>query len=231
MSRTPADDPRYRRVRQQLIAALLDLAATRPAETITVAELATAAGVSRATFYAHGASPAALLAETLVAELRPRLDALAEQMSHAGADYVGLWRQIYQGLLEHVRDHRAVYEVITSQESTVSGALTNYFEEASSRYVHAMTALLTGPPVPPLWTAMAISQQAHSMVAVIHAWIVTGMTDPPEDVVEVYLTLAPPWQLARPDADGSITLRRSRSATGRRKALPAAPERAGPEPD
>lgn len=224
MSRNPAEDPRYQRVRRQLIATLLQLAGERPAETITVAELASSASVSRATFYAHGSSPAALLAATLIGELRPRLDALAEQMSHPGADYVGLWRRIYRELLQHVLDHRAVYEVITSRDSTVSSALTNYFEEASSRYLHAITGLLTGPPVSPLWTAMAISQQAHSMVAVIHAWIATGMTDPPEQVVDVYLTLAPPWQLARPNPDGSITLRRTRSAARRVAALPAGPE-------
>ncbi len=224
MSRTPSDDPRYRRVRAQLVSALLALASTRPAETISVAELAADAGVSRATFYAHSTSPAALLAETLIDELRPRLDALAEQMSQPSADYIGLWRRIYQGLLEHVRDHRGVYEVMTSRESTVSSALTTYFEEASSRYVHAITGLLAGPPVAPLWVAMAIAQQAHSMVAVIHAWLVTGMTDPPERVVDVYMTLAPPWQLARAGADGTITLRRSRSTAAQRPALQRGPD-------
>ncbi len=39
--------------------------------------------------------------------------------------------------------------------------------------------------------AMAISQQAHNMIAVIRAWIVTGMAESPEQVVDVYLTLAP----------------------------------------
>ncbi len=222
MTRTPADDPRYQRVRQQLVTALLELAGARPAESITVAELAAAAGVSRATFYAHGTSPAALLADTLIAELRPRLDALAEQMDHPGADYAGLWRRIYQEVLEHVLDHRAIYEVLTARQSAVSSALTRYFEEAAGRYVHAIARVMTGPPAPPLWTAMAISVQAHTMIAVIHAWITTGMTAAPEEVVDSYLTLAPPWQLARPDADGTITLRRSRAASHRRPELPAA---------
>jgi AcrR family transcriptional regulator len=203
-------------VRQQLVDALLELAGSRPAESISVAELTAAADVSRASFYGHSSSPARLLADTLIAELRPSLDTLAEQMGRQDADYVELWRSIYVALLRHVRAHRAVYEVLTEHESSVSSALTSYFEEAASRYVHAVTARLAGPPVSELWTVMAVSQQAHNMIAVIRAWILTGLRDRPEDVVEVYLTLAPPWQLARPDADGTISLRRTRALEAHR---------------
>lgn len=216
MRRPTAHDPRYRRVRQLLVDALLELAGSRPAETITVAELTATAGVSRAAFYGHSTSPARLLADVLIDELRPRLDILAEQMGQDHADYVELWRAIYIALLQHVGSHHAVYEVLTAHESAVSSALTSYFEEAASRYVQAVTSRLAGPPVSELWTVMAVSQQAHNMIAVIHAWILTGMRDAPEDVVEVYLTLAPPWQLARPDADGRISLRRIRSLEAHR---------------
>lgn len=216
MRRPTAHDPRYRRVRQLLVAALLELAGTRPAETITVAELTASAGVSRAAFYGHASSPARLLAEVLIGELRPRLDTLAEQMGRDQADYVELWRSIYLALLEHVGRHAAVYTVLTAHESAVSSALTSYFEEAASRYVEAMNARLAGPPLGELWTVMAVSQQAHNMIAVIHAWILTGLRDSPEHVVEVYLTLAPPWQLARPDADGRVSLKRIRSLEAHR---------------
>lgn len=211
MARTSVEDPRYRRVQHVLINAVLDLAGRMPAESISVADLAAAAGVSRTTFYARAASPAALLSAHLIGELRPQLDTLAEQMSQPDADYVGLWRRIYLALLEHVAEHRAVYEVITAHESAVSAALTAYFEEAAQRYLDVVTARLEGPPASDLWVAMAVNQQAHTMIAVIHAWVGTGMVDPPEHVVDVYLTLAPPWQLARPDAAGRISLRRSRS--------------------
>lgn len=216
MSPNTSTDPRYQRVRRQLVDAVLLLSGQRPAESITVAELTSAAGVSRAVFYAHAGSPAALLADVLIAELRTGLDGLAEQMSHAGVDYVALWRRIYLTLLEHVREHRAVYEVLTLQESAVTSALVSYFEETARQYVSAITSLLAEPPAGELWAAMAINQQAHNMIAVIRSWIVTGLVDPPETVVDVYLTLAPPWQLARPDADGRISLRRTRSLDAHR---------------
>lgn len=197
------------------MAALLDLAGTRAAEDIKVSELTTAAGVSRATFYGHANSPAGLLADVLISELRPGLDAIAEQMTHPNSDYVQLWRRIYLTLLEHVREHAGVYRMLSSRESSVSSALTSYFEEAAGKYVHAIEKQLDGPPVTELWRAMAVTQQAHNMLSVIHAWIMTGMVDPPEAVVDTYLTLAPPWQLARADEDGMISLRRTRALGGR----------------
>lgn len=214
MARERADDPRYQRVRGRLVQALLELAANRPAESISVSELAAAAGVSRASFYAHASSPAGLLADLLIGELQVELDRFSEQMSHPGADYVDLWRQIYLVLLAQVRRYQAVYTIITAQESSVSSALTAYFEAAARPYIQALTAQLEGPPVSELWVAMALHQQAHNMMAVIRAWIVTGMADSPDTVVDTYLTLAPPWQLARPNEQGVISLRRVRSMRG-----------------
>ncbi len=208
-TRPRADDPRYQRVRGRLVEAIFELAGSRPAETVGVSELTSAAGVSRAAFYGHAASPAALLSDALIAELRPSLDVLAEQMSHPGVDYIGLWRQIYLTLLDHVRTHRAVYEVITARESAVSSALTTYFEEAATMYVMDIVDQIEGPPMTALWVVMAINQQAHNMLAVIRSWILTGLADPPETVVDTYLTLAPPWQLARPDDRGRISLHRA----------------------
>lgn len=223
------DDPRYRRVRIRLVAALLDLAGAKPAEDISVSELTVAAGVSRATFYGHANSPAGLLAEVLVSELRPELDAMAEQMAHPNSDYVLLWRRIYLTLLEHVREHGDVYRVLSSRESSVSSALTSYFEEAAGKYVHAIEKQLAGPPVTDLWKEMAVTQQAHNMLSVVHAWIRTGMVDPPETVVDTYLTLAPPWQLARADEDGVISLRRNRALGDRSARVAAASASVGQE--
>jgi AcrR family transcriptional regulator len=214
VARERADDPRYQRVRGRLVQALLELAASRPAESISVSELTAAAGVSRASFYAHASSPAGLLADLLIGELQVELDRFSEQMSHPGADYVNLWRQIYLVLLAQVRRYQAVYTIITAQESSVSSALTAYFEAAARPYIQALTAQLEGPPVSELWVSMALHQQAHNMMAVIRAWIVTGMTDSPDTVVDTYLTLAPPWQLARPNEQGVISLRRVRSMRG-----------------
>lgn len=211
VARETADDPRYQRVRLQLVEALLSLAAERPAESISVSELTSAAGVSRAAFYGHATSPASLLAEILIEELRPGFEAVAVRMQQPGADYIELWRQVYLNLLEHVAEHQGVYQVLTSRESAVSSALTSFFERTASVYVNAIEVQLVGFRDAELWRAMAITQQAHNMISVARAWIQTGMAASPNTVVDTYLTLAPPWQLARADADGRISLRRSRS--------------------
>jgi AcrR family transcriptional regulator len=87
-------DPRFRRVRERLIRVILDMAGSRPPESISVSELTTAAGVSRAVFYAHATSPAPLLADALIAEIEPSLQASLDQLALPNADYVALWRQI-----------------------------------------------------------------------------------------------------------------------------------------
>jgi hypothetical protein len=54
----------------------------------------------------------------------------------------------------------------------------------------------------------------------MRAWVTSSLADPPEEVVDTYLSLAPPWQLARADEHGTISLRRTRS----RNLLSWAPE-------
>lgn len=208
MARITENDPRYVRVRASLVAALLELAAEVPPEEIPVSQLAAVAGVSRTTFYSHAASPTQLLAETLVAELRPDLEVLAERMSESGADYLALWRKIYLVLLGHVERHRVIYETLLATNSLAMYSLLGYLEEVAGRYVDAVSEHFADGTVSRLWRTMAVQQQVHNILAMITAWLQTELEDPPEVVLQTYLTLAPPWQLARPDASGRITLRR-----------------------
>ncbi|MGC3954763.1 MAG: TetR/AcrR family transcriptional regulator [Propionicimonas sp.] len=208
MARITEEDPRYLRVRASLTAAILELATAVPPEEIPVSQLTAAAGVSRTTFYSHASSPAQLLAEALVAELRPGLDVLAERMSESGADYLGLWREIYLVLLGHVEHHRGIYETLLATNSFAMYSLLGYFEEVAGRYVDAVSEHFADGGVTRLWRIMAVQQQVHNIIAMITAWLQTQLADPPEVVLETYLTLAPPWQLARPDASGHISLRR-----------------------
>jgi AcrR family transcriptional regulator len=212
VARATEQDPRYQRVRAKLSDAMLALASVRPADEIAVSELTEAAGVARTTFYSHAESPARFLADVLLGDLRPALDELAVAMTRPGADYAGLWRAIYLALLQHVGRHADVYVRISADRSTVLRPLTEYFEAVAERYLDAMAPQFVGGPASELWRTMAVQQQAHNTVAVIVAWLRTGMSEPPEAVVDTYMTLAPPWQLARPDADGRIAMRPSRAA-------------------
>lgn len=198
-------------MRKLLVTALFDLASTRPAESISVAELTAAAGVSRAAFYGHAPSPAALLAAALIAEIDPSLRASLDGMCRLGADYVEGWRRIYLDLLSHTDERQAVYRVAMSHDSSVCSALTTHFEEVTEPCIRTIRSHFDGPQPTPLWTRIAVTQQAHNMISVMRAWVTSELVDPPEDVVDTYLSLAPPWQLARADEHGTISLRRSRS--------------------
>ncbi|MEZ5086887.1 MAG: TetR/AcrR family transcriptional regulator [Tessaracoccus sp.] len=208
MGRVTEEDPRYLRVRASLVSAVLELAADAPPENISVSQLTAAASVSRTTFYSHSSSPAELLADTLVAEVRPDLEVLAERMTEPGADYVGLWREIYLVLLGHVKRHRRIYEHLLNANSAALNSFLGYLEDLAGRYVDAVSERFTDGSVTELWRTMAVQQQVHNTVAMVTAWLQTKLADAPEVVLDTYLTLAPPWQLARPDESGHISLRR-----------------------
>lgn len=62
-------DPRFLRSQARLHAAILELAAEHRLDTITVTQLAQAAGVHRSTVYEHAESPEQLLRQAITAEL------------------------------------------------------------------------------------------------------------------------------------------------------------------
>ena len=129
--RRPEDDPRFQRVREQLVRAVVDLAAEKPAEQISVSELTARAGVARTTFYKHAESPAGLLANHLINQIRPKIEPLATLLDDAHEDYLLRWRHIMIDLLEHAREHAPVYERVftVDGQSVVLAIMSAYFEK------------------------------------------------------------------------------------------------------
>lgn len=211
-ARRPEDDPRFQRIRTKLTQALLTLAAQKPAEQITVSELTSAADVSRTTFYKHAESPAAFLAQHLIGQLNPKIAPLANLLDDTGPGYLMRWRQVHLDLLSHVRENEGVYvHVFTADgQSVVLAMLSAFFQNIFSSYVYAFRAHIDGPQPSDLWTEMAISQQVHNTIAMISSWLRTGMQESPEEVVAAYISLVPPWQLARFSESGRTSLRRAR---------------------
>lgn len=210
--RRPEDDPRFQRVRTQLINAVVELAAVKPAEAISVSELTAKAGVSRTTFYKHADSPAQLLARHLISQLRPVMDPLASLLKDTGDHYLLRWHDITVDLLEHVRENAGIYSQVFVGEgqSVVLGILTRYFEGIYSEYVEDFAAHVSDEPPTELWKVMATSQQVHNLIAIIGSWLRTDMEATPEVVVSTYMSLAPPWQLAKFSPSGQTSLRRNR---------------------
>lgn len=209
------NDPRYVRVRGRLNAAALRLIATRPADSITVAELTREAGISRTTFYQHGESPAQFIADAVVDILQPYLNELTDAISSPADDYLLRWRDIYIRMLGELREHREVLGAIFvgDRQPVVVGHITRRLTHTFDDYVDQFKSHLCGESVSELWTEMASAQQVYNLIAVLVAWLGTDMKESPEMVVNTYLSLAPPWQLARFQADGSLSLRRSRAVS------------------
>jgi AcrR family transcriptional regulator len=100
-------DPRFRRSRDALRAAVLEAAAVEPVGSLSVADLCRAAGVTRDTFYRHAASPEALLADTLGDEVRAVTE--AGQDAEGGVQLAGGFRAAERALLTHVAARATVY--------------------------------------------------------------------------------------------------------------------------
>ena len=210
--RRPEDDPRFQRVREQLVRAVTELAAEKPAEQITVSELTAKAQVARTTFYKHAESPAQLLADHLIRQIRPKIEPLATILDDASDDYLLRWREIMIELLEHARTNEQIYSrVFTADgQSVVLAMLSAYFEKVFSEYVESFVKHVDGGVPSQLWVVMAISQQVHNLITIIGSWLRTGMEESPEVVVSTYMSLAPPWQLAKFSPSGRTSLRRNR---------------------
>jgi AcrR family transcriptional regulator len=104
-------DRRQRKSRAALQGALLTAIAAKPYENITIEDIADAADLTRATFYAHYSDKAALLreaSEQLLVEVIPAIRASA---TLRGAEFNGAGAAT---LISHARDHPDLYRVILS---------------------------------------------------------------------------------------------------------------------
>lgn len=202
-----AEDPRYVRSRAALVDAVLELAASRPAEQITVRELTDLAHVSRQTFYSHSSSPADLLTEVLLEDLAPTDEHLLGPLeADRGESFRAVWTASFRETLEHVRRFADIYSAMLESGSVVYNRVLSWMVPTAHRFVGAAADQSGGEPPTRLWVEMAARQQVNNLSSAIQAWAATGFSAPIETVLETYLTLVPPWQLARRDLQGRINL-------------------------
>lgn len=122
-------DPRQRRTRDALAAAVLELASDQAAVDISVSALARAAGVHRSTVYQHATSPAALLARVLSDELDAVREAHLRRAS--GAELGSALRATTLGVLEHLEKHETIYRRELEQGMTpLRAMLRSHFAES-----------------------------------------------------------------------------------------------------
>jgi len=190
-----AMDPRQRRTRDRLHAAVLRLAAERPVTELSVTEVAAAAGVHRSTLYEHAASPADLLQQALLAEL----DELREQLlERSDQDVARAVTEITEGVLRHVERYAAVYRRglgAGSGEASLHPMLSGHFRE-SSRRLRELARVEVRVPVPgvddDVVADIAGRFLADGTVGAIEGWL-----EQPElrveDFMRMYVRLVPDW--------------------------------------
>jgi AcrR family transcriptional regulator len=202
-------DVRFRRTRSRLQEAVLRLAAERPVEEISVADLVRAARVNRATFYHHAQSPSDVLAQALYADLdRIRAGWLAETaLPHLPTQES--WQHAAHLLLDHLDRHDAVYTrgLAGPQPSAVlQHLLVDHFAVTLRALIDRNPLLpLPGQAGPDDWRAQAYSSfVAHGEVGIVAAWLALPLPRERSLFVSAATVVLPEWLTAhRPQSPRS----------------------------
>lgn len=187
-----AMDPRALRSREHLAAAILSLASERDIETLTVAQVATAAGINRSTFYQHAVSPMALLRSVLSAEL----DVVRAENLEASGDVAVALGELARGVVRHVDSRRRVYRQGLESDGGVAALhsmLAAHFEHSALLLIeHRNISVrgLTGRKVP---TAMMARFLAYGVVGAFETRILEDVPRSEEDFMEDLRALMPHW--------------------------------------
>ena len=190
-------DPRKQRSRDRLYAAALTLAAAHPISTLTVTQVAEAAGVHRSTFYEHADSPQALVEAALTAEL----DRLRDELLEDRADPATALTTVTAGVLEHILRYREIYR---RELADGGGAL----HAMLSRHFRGTTVALLregriGIPIDADGaSASDVDDAAARFLADGTVGVIDGWLQHPhprvEDFLRIYLALLPSWWPHRP---------------------------------
>lgn len=169
-------DPRAIRTRKALRDALLGLLPELPFEDITPQQIASAAGVARATFYLHHTSKEAMLDDLA----RDAIGRLYEQ-SQRVLDEMGS-RVAALALCEHVEQDRALWTVLlgSGAEPTVRAELLRL-----SRSVAGERAV----PDDRLPPALATAYSASGMMEILSWWLRQEARHEPEFVADLIVQL------------------------------------------
>ena len=185
-------DPRKRRSRDRLYAAALALAADRPISSLTVTQLADAAGVHRSTFYEHADSPESLVEAALTAEL----DVLRDELMKDRADAATAVATVTEGVLDHILRHVDIYRrELAGGGGALHAMLSRHFRGTTETLlergrVEIPVAVAGASPV-------SVSDAAARFLADGTVGIIDGWLQHPsprvEDFLRIYLALLPDW--------------------------------------
>ena len=186
-------DPRQRRTRQALAAAILALAKKQAVAEISVSALAREAGVHRSTVYQHAASPAALLAAVLSEELDVARETYLFDVPDGGLGQAV--RSTTLGVLEHLEAHEVIYRRELSETmNPLHAMLRTHFAESVRELIE--THDLAPPDVqglPPDFPDMAARWIADASVGAMSVWLGRPRPRNRETYLRAHAALLPDW--------------------------------------
>ena len=171
-------DRRVRRTRAALGQALLDLAAERPFEDLTVRELVDRADVGYATFFRHSASKEALLLDVFGGIVGELADLLQPTADEGRLDEAG--RQLFDYVATHEARLRLLFAV---QRGT---AVDREVREAVEARILASRGFRPSPDVP---APLAAHHLAVASLALVAWWLEHDMPHSSERMGRIYARL------------------------------------------
>jgi AcrR family transcriptional regulator len=183
-------DPRIARTARACEAAIVELAAERPISQVSVAELANRAGVTRATFYNHYASPLALLIQVLLADLERAHFDEERRRAEGGYSAAEMLRLSVVDVADHIERFEAVYRqtVDDPADGGVYEALVRHFSE----YAVSFIDLSAHPGLPTSNRGVIAQFLAHGFAGAIKAWLGDPSVSK-DDLIDAATACAPVW--------------------------------------
>ena len=192
-------DPRKQRSRERLYAAALTLAADQPISSLTVTQIADAAGVHRSTFYEHADSAQGLIEAALTAEL----DVLRSDLMKDRADAATAVATVTEGVLHHNLRHVDIYpRELADGGGALHAMLSRHFRGTTETLLDRGRVEIAVPvagATPASVSDAAARFLADGTVGIIDGWL-RHPSPRVEDFLRVYLALLPDWWPHRPEA-------------------------------
>ncbi len=191
-------DPRKQRSRDRLYAAALELAEDQPISSLTVTQIADAAGVHRSTFYEHADSPEGLVEAALTAEL----DVLRDELLKDGSDAATAVATVTEGVLHHILRHVDIYRrELADGGGALHAMLGRHFRGSTETLLERgrveIPVSVSGIPSASVKDAAA-RFLADGTVGIIDGWL-RHPSPQIEDFLRIYLALLPDWWPHRPE--------------------------------
>ncbi len=189
-------DPRARRSRDRLIAAVLSFADAGRLDDVSVSELAREAEVTRDTFYRHASSVTDLLTIAIAEKLQQFGESTTADLPDR-AELADVLRASEPALLRHIAQHANVYRTALTGDNAAPVSRTLHEFLAGS----LATALREYPDIAPLpademdeaTIAMISAYGAAGYIAAAREWLVLGDIDDIERAAAIISAGAPEW--------------------------------------